>query len=76
MPPPWRASDLDGTADAGTAVEVTSREGADHLDAALRRKTRVALNHTVLHLDGAANGIDDASELKEDSSPVRLTTRP
>jgi hypothetical protein len=37
------------------------------LDATLRRKTRVALDHAVLHLDGAANGIDHASELNEDS---------
>ena len=37
------------------------------LDAALRRKASVALDHAVLHLDGAANGIDDASELNEDA---------
>jgi hypothetical protein len=36
--------------------------------------TGVALDHSVLHLDGAAHGIDHASEL--DASPVRLTTRP
>ena len=37
------------------------------LDATLRRKTRVALDHAILHLDCAANGIDDASELYEDA---------
>ena len=37
------------------------------LDAALRGKTGIALDHTVLHLDGAAHGIDDASELDEDA---------
>ena len=37
------------------------------LDAALGRKAGVALDHAVLHLDGAAHGIDDASELNEDA---------
>ena len=37
------------------------------LDATLGRKTSVALDHAVLHLDGAAHGIHDASELYEDS---------
>jgi hypothetical protein len=41
------------------------RKGARGL--ALRRKTRVALDHATLHLDCAANGIDDASELYEDA---------
>ena len=35
------------------------------LDAALGRKAGVALDHTVLHLDGAAHGIDHAAELDE-----------
>ena len=35
------------------------------LDAALGRKTGVALDHAVLHLDGAANGIDDAAKLDD-----------
>ena len=37
------------------------------LDAALGRKPGVALDHAVLHLDGAAYGIDHASELDEDA---------
>ena len=37
------------------------------LDPALGRQAGVALDHTVLHLDGTANGIDDASELDEDT---------
>ena len=37
------------------------------LDAALRRKTGVTLDHAVLHLDGAAYGINDAAELDEDA---------
>ena len=36
------------------------------LDAALGRKASIALDHAVLHLDGAANGINDASKLNED----------
>ena len=35
------------------------------LDAPLRWKTGIALGHPVLQLDGAAHGIDDASELDE-----------
>ena len=38
------------------------------LDAALRRKASVALDHAVLHLDGAAHGIDHAAKL--DDAPV------
>ena len=34
-------------------------------DAALRRKAGVALDHAVLHFDGAAHGVDDAAELDE-----------
>ena len=42
------------------------------LDAALGGKTGVALDHAVLHLDGAADGVDNAAELNEDavSGPV------
>jgi hypothetical protein len=44
-------------------------------DAPLRRQAGVALDHAVLHLDGAANRIDDAPELSEDavSSPLNDT---
>ena len=37
------------------------------LDAALRRKAGVALDHAVLHLDGTAHGVDHATELNETS---------
>jgi len=37
------------------------------LDAALGRETGVALGHAVLHLNGAAHGVDDAAELDEDA---------
>ena len=37
------------------------------LNPALRRKPRVALRHSILHLDGATNGVDNASELNEDA---------
>ena len=33
------------------------------LDAALGRKASIALDHAVLHLDGAAHGIDHAAKL-------------
>ena len=45
-------------------------------DAAILGHAGVALDHGVLHLDGAAHGVDDAAELDEAPSPVRLTTRP
>ncbi len=37
------------------------------LDAALGRETGVALDHAVLHLNGAANGVDHAAEFDEDA---------
>jgi hypothetical protein len=37
------------------------------LDAALRRKPGVALNHAVLHFNGAAHGLNDATKLDEDA---------
>src|ERR1700691_5572275 len=37
------------------------------LDATLGRETRIALDHAVLHLDGASYGIDQAAELNEDA---------
>ena len=46
------------------------------LDAAVRRKTRVALDHAVLHLDGAAHGVNHATNSMMLPSPVRFTMRP
>ena len=37
------------------------------LNAALGWKTGIALDHAVLHLDGAANGVNDASKLNENA---------
>jgi hypothetical protein len=37
------------------------------LDATLGGKTRIALDHPVLHLDGAANSIHNAAKLDEDA---------
>jgi hypothetical protein len=37
------------------------------LDPALGRKAGVALDHAVLHLDGAAHGVDHAAEFDEDA---------
>jgi hypothetical protein len=42
------------------------------LNPALRRQARVALDHAVLHLDGAAHGVDDAAKLDEASIPSPL----
>jgi hypothetical protein len=39
------------------------------LDETLSRKTRVALDHAVLHLDGAAHGVDHAAELNDGFIP-------
>jgi len=36
-------------------------------NAPLGWKTGIALDHAVLHLDGAANGVDDASKLNENA---------
>ena len=46
------------------------------LDAALGRKTGVALDHAVLHLDGAAHGVDHAAELNEASVAGALDDAP
>jgi hypothetical protein len=56
--------------------QVAQMDADAELDATLRRKTRVALDHAILHLDCAANGIDDASDSMRTPSPVRLTMRP
>jgi hypothetical protein len=42
------------------------------LNAALRRQASIALDHPVLHINSAAHGIDNASELDENavSSPL------
>ena len=37
------------------------------LDAALRRKAGVSLDHAVLHFDGTADCVNDAAELNETS---------
>src|SRR4029077_20670160 len=46
------------------------------LDTALWRKARVALHHPVLNLDGAAHGVDDASELYENAIARPLNHAP
>jgi hypothetical protein len=45
-------------------------------DAALRRQTGVALDHAVLHFDGAAHRVDHAAELDEDAVPNALDDAP
>ena len=46
------------------------------LDAALGRKAGVALDHAVLHLDGAAHGVDHAAELNDGSVAGALDHAP
>ena len=46
---------------------VAEMDADAELDATLGRKPSIALDHAVLHLDGAAHGVDDASELYEDA---------
>jgi hypothetical protein len=46
---------------------VTKVDPDAKLDAAIRRQASVALDHAVLHLDSAPNGIDYASELNEEA---------
>jgi hypothetical protein len=61
---------LGGRRPAIALLDHVAQMDADaELDATLRRKTRVALDHAILHLDCAANGIDDASELNDAPVP-------
>ena len=39
------------------------------LDAALGRQAGVALDHAILHLDGAAHGVDHAAKFDEAAVP-------
>ena len=62
--------DIDAVAHqiAVALLDNISNMNADaELDATLRRKTGIALDHAVLDLDGTANGVDHASELSEDA---------
>jgi hypothetical protein len=47
--------------------DIANVDADTKLNPPIRWKARVALEHTVLHLDGAAHSIDHASELDEDS---------
>ena len=55
---------------------VAEMDADAELDAPVGRHAGIALDHAVLHFDGAAHGVDDAAELDDRPSPVRLTTRP
>ena len=55
---------------------VAEMDADAELDAALGRKAGVALDHTVLHLDGAAHGIDHAAELNDGSVAGALDHAP
>ena len=56
--------------------DVANMNANAELDAALRRKAGVALDHAALYLDGTTHGVDYAAELNDAPSPVRLTMRP
>ena len=45
-------------------------------DALVGRDPSVALDHRPLDFNGAVHCVDDAAELDNAPSPVRLTTRP
>ena len=45
--------------------DIAQMDADAELDAALGRQAGVALDHAVLHFDGAAHGVDDAAELDE-----------
>src|SRR5262249_52904910 len=47
--------------------DIAEMDADADFDVALRRQAGVALDHAVLDLDGAANRIDDASELDENA---------
>src|SRR5271169_241244 len=46
------------------------------LDTAFGRKARIALDHSVLQLDGAADGLNDAAKLNEDAVARALDHAP
>ena len=46
---------------------IAQMDADPELDAAVLRHAGIALDHAVLHLDGAAHGIDHAAELDERS---------
>ena len=46
------------------------------LDTTLRRQASVAFDHAVLHLDGAAHGVNHAAELNEDAISGALHDAP
>jgi hypothetical protein len=61
-------SDVDAVAHeiAVSLLDHVAEMNADaKLDAPFGRQTRVALDHAVLHLDGATHGVDDAAELDQ-----------
>ena len=56
--------------------DVAQMNADAEFDAALRRQAGVALDHAVLHLDGAAHGVDHAAELDENAVPGALDDAP
>ena len=55
---------------------VAEMDADPKFDALVRRDPSVALDHRPLDFNGAVHRVDDAAELDDAPSPVRLTTRP
>ena len=71
--------DIDAVAHQITVAlldHIAKMDAHAELDAALGRKASVALDHAILHLDGAAHGIDYAAELDEDAVASALDHAP
>src|SRR5207253_1073101 len=52
--------------------DVAKMDADAKVDAAVGREPGIALDHAILHLDGAAHGVHDAAELNEGSVPGAL----
>ncbi len=84
MAPGWRDAlqargDVDAVAHQVAVAlldDVAEMDADAELDAAIRRHAGIALDHGVLHLDGAAHGVDHAAELDERPVAGALDTRP
>ena len=60
--------DIDAVAHQVTVAlldDIAEMDADAELDPAIRRQAGIALDHAILHLDGAAHGVDDAAELHQ-----------
>jgi hypothetical protein len=61
---------------AQAVIAIENARLLNELDTTLRLQVSVALNHAVLHLEGAADGIDYAAKLNEDAVAGALNDAP